>query len=105
MTTRTRAGFFQPHPQGLTVWVSYAGTNQDISMVFTAEQFTQALDLYKEHQKKIKTSYGMGVLMNFDEGNNLWSFDGVHEGMLITLAFEGQQLETIKGNIYATEEG
>jgi hypothetical protein len=91
-TTRTRSGFFFAQGDNIHIWASYAGTNEDIMLTMKEEQIEAAARRFDAHKHTLKASYGMGILMNFNEQQNLWSLETVYNGRMLYLVFNGNVL-------------
>lgn len=77
--TRTRAGFFERTSiHTASVWLSYAGTNQDFYLTLPLNK----LDHYVKDAQKwdVGTMYGMGVIKEIDENDGTHAFEAVIEG-------------------------
>ena len=116
ITTRTRSGFFYNSPQGNAVWVAYAGTTEDVLLTMSNEQLQAAL-ARGEHRKQHKlSSYGVGVLKEIDEIEQLYVLEAVYNGYLVMPVFTRavlqsmarqnvSEVEQTNDNLYATKEG
>lgn len=89
--TRTRAGFFErTAADTASVWLSYAGTNQDFYLTLPLNK----LDHYvKDAQKwNVGTMYGMGVIKEIDENDSTYAFEAVIEGRHALLIIKREDL-------------
>jgi len=116
ITTRTRSGFFYQSPKGNSVWVAYAGTTEDVLLTMSNEQLEAAL-ARGEHRKAQKlSSYGIGVLKEIDEIEQLYVLEAVYNGYHVMPVFTRSILtsmarhntadvEETNNDLYATKEG
>jgi len=116
ITTRTRSGFFYQSPKGNSVWVAYAGTSEDVLLTMSNEQLEAAL-ARGEHRKQQKlSSYGIGVLREIDEIEQLYVLEAVYNGYHVMPVFTRSilvsmsrhntaEVEETNDNLYAAKEG
>lgn len=97
---RTRAGFFErTEANTQSVWVSHAGTNQDFYMTLSTAALDKAVGDGKDHP--VGQMYGMGVLKEINDVTNLYAFDAVIDGYLVTLVMSYDEISKAANKIEA----
>jgi hypothetical protein len=64
------------------------------------EQIEAASRRFMAHKDELKQSYGLGILMNFKEIDNLWGVETVYNGRMLYLVFNSN----ILSDMCVTEE-
>lgn len=98
--TRTRSGFFdRTQANTASVWLSFPGTNQDFYLTFPIHKLEKAIEQGKDHP--VGQMYGMGVLKEINEMQNLYACDVVVDGYLVTIVITGQDITDYANKIEA----
>lgn len=83
--TRTRAGFFErTAADTASVWLSYAGTNQDFYVTLPLNRLDHFVKDGTKHP--VSGMYGLGVIKEINEDNGgTYAFEAVIDGHLALL--------------------
>lgn len=95
MTKRIRSGFFHPSPLGVQVWVSYAGTGEDVLLQMSLEQLEAALRRGAKHVSEHKGSYGLGTMKEIDQHEQLYILEAFYNETPIMPVFNRTILQSI----------